>query len=116
MPRPTPLDPHELQTALENLPDWDIVETPPPDSQHTRQELHRLFEFSSFPDAMHFMLTASRFIHVTDHHPSWRNTYAKVEVWITTGELKQRLSAKDITLADYLETLFRKYAIHPVLG
>ena len=116
MPRPIPLTLHELHTALEKLPAWDIVETAPPDSQPIHQELHRLFEFSSFPDAMHFMLTASRFIHVTDHHPSWRNTYAKLEVWITTGELKQRLSAKDIALAEYLEGLFSTYVTHPVPG
>ncbi len=58
---------------------------------------------------MHFMLTASRFIEISDHHPSWQNVYSKVEVWITTGELKHKLSVKDATLAQYLEGLYEHY-------
>jgi 4a-hydroxytetrahydrobiopterin dehydratase len=109
MPRPTALTPQEIQIALRHLPNWDIVERTPAGSDHSHTELHRLFEFSSFPEAMHFMLTAARFIQMTDHHPSWQNTYSKVEVWITTGELKHRLSSKDVTLAHYLEGLFQHY-------
>jgi len=103
MARPALLTSEEIQAALVLLPAWNIVEL----NEHT--ELHRLFQLSSFPDAMHFMLTASRFIQVTDHHPRWQNSYSKGEVWITTGELQHRLSAKDVTLAQYLEDLFRQY-------
>ena len=107
--RPTAYSPEEIQTALGRLPGWDLVERTPPASDHAHVELHRLFEFSSFPDALHFMLTAARFIQLSDHHPSWLNMYSKVEVWITTGELKHRLSEKDVTLAKYLEELFQSY-------
>jgi len=86
------------------LSGWEVVKRTPGGS-----ELHRLFEFPTFADAMHFMLTASRFIHVSDHHPSWLNTYSKVEVWITTGELNHQISVKDLTLAQYLEGLFQQY-------
>jgi len=104
MPRPLPSTPEEIEAALVSLPGWEVVNRTPGAS-----ELHRLFEFPSFADAMHFMLTAARFIHVSDHHPSWLNTYCKVEVWITTGELKHQISVKDLTLAQYLEDLFRQY-------
>ncbi len=104
MPAPTPSTPEEIKAALVHLPGWDVVERKPSEA-----ELHRLLEFSSFAEAMHFMLTAARFIQVTDHHPSWQNTYSKVEVWITTGELQHRISVKDVTLAHYLESLFQQY-------
>jgi pterin-4a-carbinolamine dehydratase len=107
--RPTPSTSEEIQSALAQLPKWDVVERTPAGSNHPHIELHRLFEFSSFADAMHFMLTASRFIHVSDHHPSWLNTYSKVEIWLTTGELKHKLSSKDVRLARYLEDLFQQY-------
>lgn len=107
--RPTPLTTEEIQNSLGHLPNWDLVERTPPGSDHAHVELHRLFQFSSFAEAMHFMLTASRFIHVSDHHPGWQNTYSKVEVWITTGELRHRISSKDTTLARYLEGLFQHY-------
>jgi len=109
MPAPARSTPEEIKAALVHLPGWDVVERTPAGSDHVHVELHRLFEFPSFADAMHFMLNASRFIHVTDHHPCWQNVYSKVEVWITTGELHHRLSVKDVTLAQYLEGLFQHY-------
>jgi 4a-hydroxytetrahydrobiopterin dehydratase len=111
MPRPAALSPEDIRASLATLPEWDVVERTPSGSDHLHAELHRLFQFQSFADAMHFMLTASRFIHVTDHHPSWQNTYSKVEVWITTGELKHKLSAKDFKLAEYLQSLFESYSV-----
>jgi pterin-4a-carbinolamine dehydratase len=109
MPAPAQSTPDEIKAALVHLPGWDVVERTPAGSDHPHTELHKQFEFPSFSDAMHFMSTASRFINVTDHHPSWQNVYSKVEVWLTTGELKHKLSAKDITLAQYLEGLFQHY-------
>jgi pterin-4a-carbinolamine dehydratase len=106
---PSPSTPEEIKAALVHLPGWDVVQRTPGGSDHAHSELHRLFEFTSFSDAMHFMATASRFINVTDHHPCWQNVYSKVEVWITTGELKHQLSVKDLTLAHYLEGLFQQY-------
>lgn len=101
--------PQELEAAMVSLPEWEVVERKPEGSDHSHHELHRLFSFPSFLEAMHFMLTASRFIQVSDHHPTWQNTYSKVDVWITTGELKHKLSSKDVTLARYLDKLFEEY-------
>ncbi len=111
VPRYTPSTPQEIQAALAQLPDWNIEEGTPQKSDHVHTELHRVLKFSSFPEAMHFMLTASRFVHVTDHHPRWQNTYSKVEVWLTTGDLKHQLSGKDFALAQYLDELFKEYSL-----
>lgn len=105
-----PYSPEEIKSALAELAHWDVVERTPAASDHCHVELHRTFKFASFADAMHFMLTASRFIHISDHHPSWQNTYSTVEVWITTGDLKHKLSKKDFKLAAYLEKLFAEYS------
>jgi pterin-4a-carbinolamine dehydratase len=109
MAAPAKSTPEEITAALVHLSGWDVVKRTPAGSDHAHIELHRLFEFSSFPDAMHFMLNAARFVQVTDHHPSWLNTYSKVEVWITTGELHHQLSEKDLSLARYLQGLFQHY-------
>ncbi len=107
---PALLSSKEIETFLFDFPGWEVVQRTPFGSDHLHSELHRLFQFQSFEDAMHFMLTASRFIHLTDHHPSWQNTYSKVEVWITTGEIKHNLSGRDIKLAKYLQNLFDTYS------
>lgn len=107
--RPTPSNSEEIQAALSHLPGWEVVERTPAGSDHPHIELHKVLQFASFGEAMHYMMTASRFIHVSDHHPSWQNTYSKVEIWITTGELKHQISSKDVVLAHYLEGLFQHY-------
>ena len=109
MPKTKPFTAEEIEAALTALPNWKVVTRTPSGADHEHTELHRLFAFPSFLDAMHFMLTAARLIQLSDHHPSWQNTYSKLEVWITTGDLKHRLSAKDFTLARYLEDLFQQY-------
>jgi 4a-hydroxytetrahydrobiopterin dehydratase len=109
MARPTALSPDEIRNSLATLDGWETVERTPGGADHVHVELHRVLRFGSFADAMHFMLTASRHIHITDHHPSWQNTYSTVEIWITTGELKHQLSAKDFALARYLSELFPQY-------
>jgi len=106
------LTPSEIEEALIDLPEWKIVTRPPVrEGAQDRTELHRAFRFRSFPDAVHFMITASRYVHLTDHHPDWQNLWVSVKVWLTTWDIGHKPSFKDVRLAKYLETLYRDYMV-----
>jgi 4a-hydroxytetrahydrobiopterin dehydratase len=67
--------------------------------------LIKTFEFSSFEDAMQFMQNATPFISETDHHPTWTNTYNRIEVKLTTHDAGNKITEKDRKLAAYLDKL-----------
>jgi len=67
--------------------------------------LIKTFEFSSFEDAMQFMQNATPFISETDHHPTWTNTYNRMEVKLTTHDAGNKITEKDRKLAAYLDKL-----------
>jgi 4a-hydroxytetrahydrobiopterin dehydratase len=75
---------------------------------HWKEEnnsLIKTFEFSSFEDAIQFMQNATPFISETDHHPTWSNTYNRVEVKLTTHDAGNKITEKDRKLAAYLDKL-----------
>jgi len=67
--------------------------------------LSKTFEFASFEDAMQFMQNAVPFISETDHHPTWSNTYNRIEVKLTTHDAGNKITEKDRKLAAYLDKL-----------
>lgn len=72
-------------------------------------ELLRKYMFANFEDAVHFINTASRYITSTAHHPFWQNQYQEIRVRLSTFDVKLRITAKDIRLAEYLDRLYRDY-------
>jgi 4a-hydroxytetrahydrobiopterin dehydratase len=75
-----------------------------------KEESHSLvktFVFVSFEDAMHFMQSAAPFISETDHHPTWTNTYNRVEIKLTTHDEGNKVTEKDKKLAEYLDQLYQ---------
>ena len=74
----------------------------------TNQSLEKTFEFVTFEDAMQFMQDATPFITQTDHHPTWSNTYNRVQVTITTHDAGNQVTEKDHTLANFLDELFKR--------
>lgn len=75
----------------------------------TPQSLEKTFEFYSFEEAMQFMQNATPFISETDHHPTWSNTYNRVNVFITTHDVGNQVTEKDYTLANYLDELYSTF-------
>jgi 4a-hydroxytetrahydrobiopterin dehydratase len=70
------------------------------------QILSKTFTFASFEDAMRFMQLAAPFISEVDHHPTWSNTYNRVEVQLTTHDAGNKITQKDRDLAKYLDALY----------
>jgi 4a-hydroxytetrahydrobiopterin dehydratase len=69
------------------------------------QVLVKTFTFASFEEAMQFMQNATPFISETDHHPTWTNTYNRIEVKLTTHDAGNKITEKDRKLAAYLDKL-----------
>jgi len=96
----------EEQKLLAELPEWEIIESEAEGGKVKRQ-LHRRYEFKSFEAAFEFMSqSAKRAIEKEDHHPIWQNTYNRVEIWLTTFDLGNQISNRDIRLAKAFEEIW----------
>ena len=61
--------------------------------------LYRKFEFSDFSEAFAFMTRVAIAAEKMDHHPTWQNTYNKVEIWLSTHDAGNKITEKDRKLA-----------------
>lgn len=73
----------------------------------TPSGLYRKFIFKDFNDAFAFMIKVSHLVEQADHHPTWTNTYNKVEIWLVTHDQGNQISTKDTTLAQAINALIK---------
>jgi 4a-hydroxytetrahydrobiopterin dehydratase len=66
--------------------------------------IRRTFVFADFVEAFGFMTRAALEAERRDHHPDWRNVYARVEVELTTHDAGG-LTVRDLELAAVLDRL-----------
>jgi 4a-hydroxytetrahydrobiopterin dehydratase len=71
----------------------------------TNNELKKTFVFSSFKDAMDWMVKASVEIEKQNHHPKWTNEYNKVHVSLTTHDAGNTITNKDRALSEALDAI-----------
>jgi 4a-hydroxytetrahydrobiopterin dehydratase len=90
----------ELAEALATLPGWSVAARP------DAQELHKCFTFESFAPAIAFMASAVAPIDKLNHHPRWENVWNRVDVFLSTHDLGNRISARDVELARLLDDLY----------
>ncbi len=76
MPRPVPLDPDQLDSAVGRLVDWQVVDG----------RLHKVFTFGDFGCAFGFMAAAATYAEKVNHHPEWSNVYSTVTVDLVTHD------------------------------
>ncbi len=67
--------------------------------------LNKKFEFKTFSEAFAFMTRVALAAEKMDHHPTWKNTYNKVEIWLSTHDAGDIVTAKDKKLADLIDKL-----------
>lgn len=67
--------------------------------------LYRKFEFEDFAAAFAFMTRVALAAEKMDHHPTWTNTYNKVEVWLSTHDAGDVVTDKDRKLAAIIDKL-----------
>jgi 4a-hydroxytetrahydrobiopterin dehydratase len=70
--------------------------------------LYRKFEFENFSEAFAFMTRVALEAEKMDHHPLWTNVYKTVEIWLSTHDAGDVVTAKDKKLAKAIDDLAKK--------
>lgn len=96
----TKLTPTERAASLIELVGWVELAD--------RDAIRKNFQFESFNAAFGFMTRIALMADKLDHHPEWSNVYNRVEIVLTTHDAGG-LTARDITLARFIETAARAF-------
>ncbi len=67
--------------------------------------LYKKFEFKNFSEAFAFMTKVAFEAEKANHHPLWTNVYNKVEIWLSTHDAGNIVTAKDRELATKIDAL-----------
>jgi len=70
-----------------------------------KNTLNKKFEFKDFSEAFAFMTRVAIAAEKMDHHPTWENTYNKVEIWLSTHDAGDIVTDKDRKLAAIIDKL-----------
>lgn len=74
-----------------------------------RSAISRSFKFKDFNEAFGFMAQVALAAEQRNHHPEWFNVYNRVDVLLTTHDLKG-LSMRDIELAEFADQVFKRFS------
>ena len=73
--------------------------------QEENNTLNKKFDFKDFSEAFAFMTRVAMAAEKMDHHPTWKNTYNKVEIWLSTHDAGDIITDKDKKLAKNIDAL-----------
>ena len=73
--------------------------------QEKENKLYRSFEFKDFNEAFAFMTRVADIAGRLNHHPTWTNTYNKVDIWLNTHDAGDIVTAKDRELAKAIDAV-----------
>lgn len=68
-------------------------------------KLYQSFTFKDFNEAFAFMTKVAALAEKMNHHPTWSNTYNKVEIWLSTHDAGDVVTQKDEDLAEAIDKL-----------
>ena len=68
-------------------------------------KLYKKFVFKDFVSAFSFMTSVAILAEKADHHPTFANTYNVVEIWLTTHDKGNTITAKDKALAEKIDKI-----------
>jgi 4a-hydroxytetrahydrobiopterin dehydratase len=68
--------------------------------------LKKSFEFKNFIDAFGFMTKVAFISEKMNHHPTWTNTYNKVEISLNTHDAGNTVTEKDHKLALAIDQVY----------
>lgn len=108
---PEPISTDRLERILATeLTRWMVVESALPENPAaTRIELFREFRFKSFQGAISFMAQVAPGCDIAMHHPRWENIWQTIRVYLTTWDIKHRISDRDIQMARYFDRAFAEF-------
>lgn len=89
------LSEEEIQTALSEptLAGWEFA----------NDKIRKNFQFKDFVEAFSFMTKVADKAEEFGHHPEWFNVYNKVNIELTTHDVGNKVSNKDVLLAIAIE-------------
>jgi len=67
--------------------------------------LYKKFQFSDFVNAFSFMTRVAILAEKADHHPTWKNTWNTVEIWLSTHDAGNIVTDKDRQLASAIDSV-----------
>ncbi len=73
--------------------------------QEENNKLYKKFEFKDFVTAFSFMTSVAILAEKANHHPTWKNTYNTVEIWLTTHDARNTITEKDTALAKQIDNI-----------
>ena len=68
-------------------------------------KLYQKFIFKDFSKAFGFMTRVALAAEKMDHHPTWKNTYNVVEIWLSTHDAGDVVTERDHKLAGVIDKL-----------
>ena len=68
-------------------------------------KLYKAFTFKDFSNAFSFMCRVALLAEKMNHHPTWTNTWNKVEIWLSTHDAGDIVTEKDLKLAEGIDKL-----------
>jgi len=72
-------------------------------------ELVAQLKFKDFKEAFAFMTEVAIIAEKMNHHPTWSNTYNKVEIRLSTHDAGNTITDKDRKLAESITGAVQKY-------
>lgn len=73
--------------------------------QQQNNTLYRSFSFDDFSEAFAFMVRVALLAEKHNHHPTWANTWNKVEIWLSTHDAGDIVTEKDRNLAKAIDNV-----------
>ena len=70
--------------------------------------LYNSFKFKDFGEAFAFMAHVALIAEKMDHHPTWTNTWNKVDIWLSTHDKGNVITDKDRALASAIDKVLSK--------
>ena len=71
-------------------------------------KLYRSFRFKDFGEAFAFMTHVALLAEKQDHHPTWTNTWNKVEIWLYSHDKGNIVTERDRKLAAAIDKITEK--------
>jgi len=73
--------------------------------EERNNQLYRCLKFKDFGEAFAFMTHVALIAEKLDHHPTWTNTWNKVEIWLSTHDKGNIITDKDKALAAEIDKI-----------
>jgi 4a-hydroxytetrahydrobiopterin dehydratase len=73
--------------------------------QEENNTLYKKFVFKDFVKAFSFITNVAMLAEKANHHPTWKNTYNVVEIWLTTHDAGNTITEKDRALAKQIDNI-----------